>query len=515
MPTLGQIIERNASHSPKQLAVVYQDKRYTHLQYAERVKKLASALYQQGLRRQDRFSVLAMNCSEYLELCGAAEWAGFILNTINWRLARAEIEAILNDASPRILFFEEQYAELVNAMRPQLEGIEQFVCIGRPQNGASCYESMLESGDAAGPPIRAHGQDTLCLIYTSGTTGRPKGVIQDNRGYAALSEIISSELKLGGDGKLLAIAPLFHIGARSLASGQQWRGGTIVLHRSFDAEEVIRTIERERITAIHLVPTMVQALLDAPNLDQHDLSSLRMLMYAAAPMPVPLLKRAMSVFGPIMHNGFGQTEINLMSVLYPHQHVLDGTPEQVARLGSVGQPHPRCEIRIVSEDGNECPPGVPGEITARSETAMLGYWNNSTATADTIRDGWVHTGDIGFLDDQGYLFLVDRKKDMIITGGENVYSREVEDALLTHDSVADVAVIGVPDEKWGESVMAIVVLKPGSPVSAQELIAYCKAGIASFKCPRTIQFVEALPRLPTGKLNKVELRQQYRKSAES
>lgn len=515
MPTLGQIIERNATHSPDQLAVVYQDRRYTHREYADRVKKLASALYQYGLQRQERFSVLAMNCSEYLELCGAAEWAGFILNTINWRLAPTEIKGILTDVSPRILIFEEQYADLVDQLRPYLDGVVLYICIGNAPDWAVSYDSVVQSGEVEGPPFRARENDHLCLIYTSGTTGHPKGVIQDNRGYAALSEIISSELMLGGDGKLLAIAPLFHIGARSLASGQQWRGGTIVLHRSFDAEEVIRTIERERITAVHLVPTMVQALLDAPNLDQHDLSSLRMLMYAAAPMPVPLLKRALQVFGPIMYNGFGQTEINLMSVLHPHQHLLEGTPEQVARLGSVGQPHPRCQFRIVSEDGDECPPGVPGEITARSETAMVGYWNNSAATADTMRDGWVHTGDIGYLDEQGYLFLVDRKKDMIITGGENVYSREVEDVLLAHVAVADVAVIGVPDVKWGESVTAIVVLKPGSGVRVQELIAFCKTRIASFKCPRTIQFVEALPRLPTGKLNKTELRQQYKKPAEN
>ena len=511
MPTLGQIIERNARQSPDQLAIVYQDRRLTHRQYAGRVRKLASALQQLGLRRQDRFSVMAMNCSEYLELCGAAEWAGFVLNTLNWRLAPAEIADIVNDAAPRILVFEEQYADLVGQIRPALDSIEHYICIGDACSWAAGYESLLEAGDPVGPDFRAREEDHLCLIYTSGTTGRPKGVIQDNRGYAALSEIISSELKLGGDGRLLAMAPLFHIGARSLASGQQWRGGTIVLHRSFDAQEVIRTIERERITAIHLVPTMVQALLDAPNIGQHDLSSLQMLMYAAAPMPVPLLKRALQVFGPIMYNGFGQTEINLMSVLHPHQHLLEGSPEQTARLGSVGQPHPRCEIRIVDDEGRECAAGVAGEITARSETAMVGYWNNSTATADTVRDGWVHTGDVGYLDDQGYLFLVDRKKDMIITGGENVYSREVEDTLLAHAAVADVAVIGVPDEKWGEAVTAIVVLRPGQHALEQELIAHCKTRIASYKCPRTVELVDALPRLPTGKLNKVELRKQYRK----
>jgi acyl-CoA synthetase (AMP-forming)/AMP-acid ligase II len=254
---------------------------------------------------------------------------------------------------------------------------------------------------------------------------------------------------------------------------------------------------------------MVQAILDAPNFARHDLASLKMLMYAAAPMPVPLLRRALAAFGPILVNGYGQTEVNLPTLLHAHQHHPDGAPAQVKRLASVGQPHPRSEIRIAAEDGTECPAGVVGEILARSETAMAGYWNNSAATAETLREGWVHTGDLGYTDDEGYLFLVDRKKDLIISGGENIYSREVEETVAQHPAVRQVAVIGVPDAYWGESVKAVVVLEPDARADATEIVAFCKARIASYKCPKSVEFVAALPLLPTGKVSKPMLRKHF------
>jgi acyl-CoA synthetase (AMP-forming)/AMP-acid ligase II len=234
-----------------------------------------------------------------------------------------------------------------------------------------------------------------------------------------------------------------------------------------------------------------------------------MLMYAAAPMPLPLLRRAMAAFGTILVNGYGQTEVNLPTLLHAWQHQPDGTPEQVRRLASVGQPHPRSELRIVADDGNDCPAGVAGEVLARCDTAMSGYWNNPKATAQTLRDGWVCTGDVGYLDDEGYLFLVDRKKDMIISGGENIYSREVEQALLEHAAVQDVAVIGAPDAYWGEAVIAVVVRRPGAQADEAMLIAHARQLIASYKCPKSVAFVDALPMLATGKVSKRELRERF------
>ncbi len=403
--------------------------------------------------------------------------------------------------------FEAQYADVADALRRRQPSITRCICIGAAPAWAEPYEAVLASGDDAGPPIRAGEDDALCIIYTSGTTGRPKGVVHSNRAYAKLAEILSSELQLGGDGKLLAIAPLFHIGARSLSSGQHWRGGTVVLHRGFDAQEVIRTIERERITAVHLVPTMVQAILDAPNFGDHDLSSLRMLMYAAAPMPVPLLERAIAAFGPILVNGYGQTEVNLPTLLHAHQHVLDGTPRATAsgsrRSGSrTRSPRSASSPTTAASARPACPARCSRSPTPRCSATGT----TPDATAQTLRDGWVHTGDVGYLDDEGYLYLVDRKKDMIISGGENIYSREVEEAVAQHPAVREVAVIGVPDAYWGESVKAVVVLRPGACADAQQLIDHTRTLIASYKCPKSIEFVDALPLLPTGKVSKRELR---------
>jgi acyl-CoA synthetase (AMP-forming)/AMP-acid ligase II len=515
MPIPGQIIERNARCLPRRPALVCGERRLTHAEYAARVRRLAAAITALGVERRDRVSLLAMNGIEYLEVYGAAEWSGFVLNTLNWRLSAGEIEWILADVRPSAIVFEAQYAPLLDGMRSRFGGVVHWICIGAESPPwAQPYEALLAGGDPAGPTRRAADDDALCIIYTSGTTGRPKGVVQGHRAHAALSEILAGELQLGGDDRLLAIAPLFHIGARSLASGAQWRGGCVVLMRGFDAAEVIRTIERERITAIHLVPTMVAAILDAPNFGDHDLSSLRMLMYAAAPMPLPLLRRAMAAFGPILVNGYGQTEINLPTLLHAWQHRLDGTPADLARLASVGQPHPRSELRIVADDGSECALGVPGEVLARSDTAMTGYWNNPEATAQTLRNGWVHTGDVGYLDDEGYLFLVDRKKDMIISGGENIYSREVENALLEHPGVAEAVVVGVPDAHWGEAVKAVVVRYPGSPLTEAQLIAHARGLIAAYKCPKSVAFVEALPLLATGKVDKRSLRERFNRQVQ-
>jgi acyl-CoA synthetase (AMP-forming)/AMP-acid ligase II len=282
----------------------------------------------------------------------------------------------------------------------------------------------------------------------------------------------------------------------------------MVMHRAFDPVNILETIERERITQLLLAPTMVQAVLDVPDNERYDLSSLRTLNYAAAPMPLTLLKRAMQRFGPILINGYGQTE-GAGTVLRKHYHRPQGSPQDLKRLGSIGQPTLDAQVRIVDDQENILRCGEVGEICLNSPQNMLGYWNDSAATLQTLRGGWLHTGDMGTMDEDGFVYLVDRKKDMIISGGENIYSREVEEALLTHPAIADAAVIGVPDSYWGEAVKGVVVLKPRSQLSAAELIAHCKTLIAGYKCPKSIEFVDSLPRLPSGKLHKVSLRETY------
>jgi len=503
------IVRRNARMCPDAAAIDHAHDVWSHAELAEHAGRLAMALHGLGLRYKDRFSVLSMNNPEFLAAYVAAAGGGFVLHTLNVHLALTEMAWILDDVSPCALIFEAQYVDTVAQLRPQLAYVKHFICIGareRPEWAIS-YQDLLEAADDKVPGFtQGREDDHGCLMYTSGTTGKPKGVLHANRSILRICEVVSSELALGGDTRLLAIAPLFHMGAATLALAALFRGGCAVLHRAFNAGEVIRTIENKRINAIHMVPTMVQAVLDAPEFGQYELGSLRMLMYAAAPMPLALARRAVAVFGPILYNGYGQTEINLITLLKPDQHILNGDTRQMERLASVGQAHWQSEVRIVGEDGHTCQAGEIGEVIARSETAMVGYWNNVAATCDTIRDGWIHTGDIGYLDDEGYLFLIDRKKDVIISGGENIYSREVEDVLAMHPAVLECAVIGIPDVRWGEAVKAFVVLADGMRVNDEELIAWCRRSIAGYKCPKQIEFIDALPRLSTGKVSKQTLR---------
>ena len=510
LQSLRDLVERNARLHADDTHLIYGGRRSTFREFATRAKRLAAAMQAWKLLPQDRISILAMNCAEYLEVYGIAEVSSYIVAPINFRLAAPEIAWILRDAAPRVLFVESQYSGLIDGLRAQLPTIEHYVCIGDDCPAwASRYEQLLASGgsDVSGElPTAEH---ITSILYTSGTTGRPKGAMLPHSAMLASGEAWSYELAADIGDKVLLAMPLFHCGARTQGLALTFRGGTIVLHRSFDALEVVRTIERERITQVHLAPTLVQQVLNLPDIDRYDLRSLKTINYAAAPMPVTVLKRALARFGPIMINGFGQTE-GAGLTLRKHYHRVDGDARDLRRLAAVGQPNIDTQLRIVDELDREVPVGAIGEICLRSPQNMVGYWNNSTATIETLRGGWLHMGDMGYVDEDGFTYLVDRKKDMIISGGENVYSREVEEALMAHAAVADAAVIGVPDERWGEAVKAIVVLKSEPSVTAEALIGHCRTLIAGYKCPKSVEFVDALPRLPSGKISKVALRQQFK-----
>ena len=508
MKTLGEMIERNARFYTDREALVFGDRRLTHGEMAERARRFSGALYERGLRRQDRVAVLAMNCAEYYETYRACEWAGFLLATINFRLASAEIAQILKDAAPRALVFEAQYTALVDSLRAQTPEIEQYICIGEAPSWAVSFESIVDTGPADGPPIRSRPDDYAYLIYTSGTTGRPKGVVRTHRAMCATAESCALVTEFSGHTRVLQTTPAFHVGGIGFVNAVAWMGGTTVLHRGFEPKAMLETIQTERITFTFLVSAMLQALLDVPELPTYDVSSIENITTAAAPVPVPLLQRGIDVLGPVFAVQYGMTESNACW-LPSHEVRPHGTPEEIRRLASVGHPCPGIELRIVDDHGNDCPQGSTGEVWLRSATQLAGYWNNSIATADALRDGWYRSGDMGYQDSHGYVFLVDRKKDMIISGGENIYSREVEEALLQHPLVIDAAAIGVPHEKWGECVKAIVVLRAGETVSEAELITHCRQLIAGYKCPKTVEFVDELPRLPTGKISKVQLRQLF------
>lgn len=504
---VGDAIERNARLYPREIAVVSGGRRTTHAAFAERVRRLVQALHDRGVAHQARVAILAQNCGEYLEVYGAGELGGYIIATVNYRLAPPEMAFVLGDSGATVLVFEAAYAAVVAQLRPQLPQIRHYLCVGDAPGWAESYEAVLAAAEPGPTAPRASADDGVYLIYTSGSTGRPKGVLLGQSGAIATARIVCEDESLQQDDRLLLVMPLYHVGAKCAQLGQLWRGGTIVILPAFEPETVLATIERERVTTVLLAPVMVRAIVECPTLGRFDVSSLRTIVYSAAPMPERLLRRAVAAFGPIFMQHYGMTESGPMgSSLLKHQHVLDGSPEKVRRLASAGQASPTYELRVVDEHDTDCPQGVPGEVLLRGPGLMLRYWNNQPATAEALRGGWLHTGDVGVLDDEQFLFLVDRKKDMVISGGENIYPREVEVALQLHPAVLEVAVIGVPDERWGESVKAIVVLRDGATATADELIAHTRRHIAGYKRPRSIEFTESLPKLPNGKVDKAKLR---------
>ncbi|MEA2732907.1 MAG: hypothetical protein QOF70_7382 [Acetobacteraceae bacterium] len=507
MKLLGDIHERNAWFRPHSPAIVFEDQTRSYAEYWERINRIADGLYRLGVRHQDRVGLLSMNRVEYLEVYGACERAGFIISTVNFRLSATEMAFILSDSAPHTLIFEDQYTALLDGLRPAL-GVKRYVCLGNAPDWADSFEVLVEGGLPDGPPCRAAPDDGALIMYTSGTTGRPKGVFCLQRGEMGWADQMAGLIGVRGDTRQLLMMPFFHRGARSQYVASFLRGGAVHIHRKFDPPHIVDTMEQRRITHTHMAPTMLQDVLNVPGIEQRDLSSVEIILYSAAPMPVPLLKRGLTLLGNVFANGYGGTECNA-TYLAPHQHHIDGSPEQVKRLASVGQAAVDVDLRIVDEDDNPCAVGVPGEVAYRSHTILGGYWNNGPASVDALRNGWYHSGDVGYLDAEGYLFLVDRKKDMIISGGENIYCREVEDAVERHPAVVEVAVIGVPDPKWGETVCAIVVLRRGEEMTADQLIQHARGQIAHYKAPKIVVFLEELPRLQSGKVSKVILRERF------
>jgi acyl-CoA synthetase (AMP-forming)/AMP-acid ligase II len=509
MDTIGGLLERNARCYPDREAFACGERRLTHWQLYERALRLASGLYRLGMRRQDRVAILSMNCLEYYETEAAAEVAGYIAALVNFRLAPPEIAYILKDIAPRVLVFEEQYREVMDNLRAQLPGVEHYVCIGTPPDWATSFEQLAQSGDAAGPPLRAEPHDYVYLYYTSGTTGKPKGVPWSQRAAYASARDTAAVTEFNGETRVLQVTPAFHIGGKGFPMGAMFAAGSVVLDRGFDPVRMLETIQRERITNTFMVAAMLQAVLDVPGVRTYDLSSVRTIVSAAAPIPVPLLRRGIELLGPVFSIQYGMTEAGCVGSMPRHEVNPDGTPAQVRRLASVGHVVAQIDFRLLDAQGRQCGVGEPGEVVIRSESQFQGYWNNTVATLEAIRDGWYYTGDMGVLDEEGYLFLVDRKKDMIISGGENIYSREVEEALNSHPDVVEVSVIGVSDSKWVEAVKAVVVRRGGSDLNEAALIRFCRTLIAGYKCPKTVEFVDQLPRTATGKIDKMALRGRF------
>lgn len=508
--TATDILRRHRRLRPNEPAVLFEETQLTWAQLDERVNRAANALLALGVKKGDRVAVLSFNCNQFVELYFASGKIGSVTTPLNFRLGPAELEYIINDSEAVALMVGEELVGNIAPIKTLLPTVRQFICIGGRHEGYLCYEDWIAGAPADPPPATASEEDLIWQMYTSGTTGRPKGAMITHR--ALMTNVLQCivDFPISGGDRLLIVAPVFHAAATINAMCGLAMGGTIVIKRFFNPIEVLGAFQNEGITHALLVPAMIQFLLAVPGIEEMEFGRLEYVLYGASPIPVEILKKAMRVFKCKFAQGFGQTEsVAVLTMLKPEDHVLEGPPEVMRRLQSCGRELFGCEVRVVKQGGEEAQPGEVGEIVARGENVMKGYWKMPEATAEALRDGWLHTGDLGTMDERGYVYLVDRLKDMIVSGGENVYPREIEEVLFAHPAVADAAVIGVPSERWGEEVKALAVLKPGQKATETELIEFCRERLAAYKCPRSVDFRDELPKNPSGKTLKRELREPY------
>lgn len=507
---LGYLLARASQYFSDRIALIEEGKRFTFRQFNQRVNRLANGLLGLGLAKGDRVGLLLENCHQYLEARSALEKCGIVYIPLNILLSAEEQSYILADAGARAVICSARFLERVERMRRQLPRLETVVAVGAAVEGQAGYrefERLVEEGSPSEPPVEVSSTDLCSLNYTSGSTGRPKGVMLSQGNWMAVYRNMLVDRDIQRDDLLGHIGPLTH------ASGSYFfpyllRGAaSLIIPGGADIDRLLFTIARERITAFTCVPTVLQRILNHPELHRYDLSSLRNIGYGAAPMPVEQIRQAIKVFGPILTQNYGLTEAYMtVCNLRKEDHVLEG--ELSRRLASVGRPYTFVEVRVVDEQGNDLPPGEKGEIIVRSDHVMQGYWNLPQETAAVLREGWLYTGDVALTDEDGYIYIVDRKKDMIISGGFNIYPREVEEVLYSHPAVREAAVIGVPDPDWGEIVRAVVVVDAGAGLREEDLMVYCREKLG-FKRPKEIRFIAEMPHTSTGKIDKKALRQEF------
>lgn len=506
MRTIAEVLRWRARQHPQQVVLRHEGRDTTYAQLDRRANVVANALLRDGLQPGQRVCVLDKSHDAFFEVLFGIAKAGGVYTPVNWRLAAPEVAFVVNDAEAPFLFSGDAFADTVAAIEPELTGTRKIITWGSPRGSWSTYDRFLEHAEASDPYADGDESETAWQLYTSGTTGHPKGA---ELTHANLAETIL--LACSGFGGVrpgdvgLVCMPLYHIGGSGYALSLLFAGATLIVTREANPAEILELIPRYRIQFAFFVPALLNFLLQHPRAPETDFSSLRTILYGASPIPEDLLKNCLRTFGCDFVQAYGLTETTGAVVLLPPWDHVPGSP----RLRACGLPTFGCEVKIVDDKGNPCAPNQVGEILMRGPAIMKGYWKRPEATAQAIRDGWFSSGDAGYLDADGYLYIHDRVKDMIVSGGENVYPAEVESVLFGHPAVADAAVIGVPDERWGETVKAVIVCKPGSAVTEAELIEFCHGKLAGYKRPRSVDFVDALPRNPTGKILKRELRTKY------
>jgi acyl-CoA synthetase (AMP-forming)/AMP-acid ligase II len=513
---LHDFLDYNARERPDAEYGIDEQRSLSYGEAASEANRIAHGLVASGLDTGDRVAVLAKNCVEYTVLYHACSKAGVVPVPLNYRLAPPEWEYIIGDAGAKLAIARGELVPALDSVRSGLPDVKQWIALQSETPAGWQSWGDWTAGHASTPPDRVVSMDDdVYQMYTSGTTGRPKGAVITQRalGFQLLQALTTMRSDPGN--RVLIVAPLYHAAAAVTAFNAASWGGSMFIQEDFNPAETVRALDEERIANATLVPAMIQAcLVMVPDVRERKYEDFELLVYGASPIAAETLRQAIDTFGCRFVQGYGMTETTAaLTYLMPEDHdrALAGREDL---LLSAGRPLLGTEIKIVDEDDRPVPNGTVGEICGRGPQLMKGYWNRPDATAEAIVDGWMHTGDAGIVDDDGYVYVQDRTKDMIVSGGENVYPREVEDAIFQHPAVADVAVIGIPSEKWGEEVKAIVVLKDAAAATADDIVEHCKSRLGSYKQPRSVDFIAELPRNPSGKVLKKELREPYWKDHE-
>ncbi len=512
----GDLISSMARRSPNATGIVFEGMSFTWREANERVNRLGNALLALGLGKGDKVAVIAQNSHRYAEAYFAFAKAGLAGVPINWQSAPREAAYILNNSEAKALLVDRQFQPLVDSIAADLSGVKHLISMGEGEaNGFLDYENLLAQSSPAEPEVTVYPEDLRSLVYTSGTTGTPKGCMcTHGQSLASFANFIIEIPSVPREQPTLLSVPFFTGFGSHMCYNAPYTRSPMVILRKFQPTQVFEAIERHRIAHLALVPTMIATLCNAPDIGKYDLSSLRLIYYGGSTISPAVLKRAIGLLKCDFCQMFGTAEAGgLIAFLTPEDHVLDGLEIKEKRLLSTGREAQYAKIRIVDDNGNELPPNQPGELIVRSESTISGYWKMPEKTAETIRDGWVYTGDVAYRDDDGYIFIADRKKEMIVSGGMNIYPAEIEAVLHAHPSVAHAAVIGVPDDHWGEAVKAVIELKDGEQATEQQIIDFCKDYLASYKKPKSVDFVTGLVGT-SGKVAKRDLREVYWKGRE-
>lgn len=509
---VGTLIDKAVARYKHKTAVKMGDESITYAQLGENSNRFANALLNLGVQHGDRIAVLMWNAIEYLYVDYGAAKIGAVKVPLNHMLVKEDIDFRMKDSEPCMAVVDDHFLPMIMELKEENACLKEVICISSDSDslppGVHSFNRLLNDASAEKPDIEVGNEDLLALMYTGGTTGVSKGVMHTHKSFVSIVYSEAFEWGLLWDEVMLVMAPLPH------ATGFQIpaifiKGGMIIVTKGFDPEEMCRLVEKEKVTWAFMVPTMIYILLDFPDRKKYDLSSLRSIAYGAAPMSPDRLRRAMEEIGPVFMQGYAQMEVANQGTSLTREDHLEAFESHPERLKSCGQTVIMAQLRIVDDDGKDVPVGEVGEIAIKGPHMMKGYWRRDEDTTKTVRNGWIHTGDMARMDEDGFVYIVDRKKDMIISGGLNVYSAEVEYVLMRHPALAQAAVIGIPDEKWGEAIKAVVVLREGHSVTLEELTAFCREYLSAYKRPKSIEISNEIPMTPYGKVDKKAMRSRY------